>query len=100
MSTLKGDIGRSLYGAVKFCFLQPDGKLSVTKTLANTTAACAAILSTPVTIPAALATVGISGVIIVLPVVVTKTVTAIGGIAAYIALIRVKNTADKKAEEK
>jgi hypothetical protein len=99
MATLKGDIGRALYGALKFAFLQPDGRLSITKTLANTSAACAAILSAPVTVPAALATVGISGVIIVLPAVVTKTVTVIGAIAAYAAMMKAKNALDNKAAE-
>jgi hypothetical protein len=99
MSTIKGDIGRAFHNAVKFCFLKQDGSISITKTLANTSAACAAILSAPVTFPAALATIGISGVIIVLPAVVTKTVTAIGAVAAYAAMMKAKNDLDKNKEE-
>ena len=90
MSTWKESIDKSL----KFWFLKPDGTISITKTLGHVAAASAAIATAPVTIPAMLATVGVTGVVIVLPAAVIKTAAAVGVICGYIAAYRAKNAMD------
>jgi len=95
MSTLKGDIGRMFQAAIKKAFLDKDGNISTTKTGAAIAGAGAFVLGLPATVAA----IGVSGLVLVLPAAVATGAKIAVGVGTYVAALGARDAIDKNAQK-